>query len=152
MINKLIVAQWEKNKDEYRRIIRRAIIKKNFKYEYKFLVHCLITYVINKDLYVDEKDYTSPLIPLVEDIDQIVEVPLGQYNGAYIYILRPKDKWNCCVPEVWITKAFYGSCSGCDELLEAEINKNPEEAVDMVMKLSLDLIEEFRPLAEIYPV
>ena len=140
-----IIKQWDKNKADFKFLIKRAIVKNNFVYEYKYLLSLLIQYVINKNLDEEEE--------LNYELDRIIEITLGGWNGEYLYIITPKNVRFPSVSELWMTKVYFGSCAGCDMLLAAESNvKEANEKVDIIMNLSLNLIQEFKPLSILYPV
>lgn len=145
-MNKIIVKQWEKNKKDFRILLARLIYKGNFIYEYINLLSLIIQYVINKDC--DKKDFRDPLI---HDPNKITTITLGGYSGDFLFIITPNTNY-ASVSELWLTKVYYGSCSGCDIMLDAESRRDPKEKLELLMKLSLDIIEEFKPMSDLYPI
>ena len=148
-MNADIIAQWEKNKNKFKETLKRAVIKKTFRYEYEFLLSIIIKHVINRDRSDTYKDLEYDLL---YNEDDITKVQLGYYNGDYLFIVKPEYKY-CSVGSLWVTKVFYGSCSGCDEMMAAEYKaSDPKEKVDILMGLSLNIIQEFKPLSLLYPI
>lgn len=148
-MNADIIEQWEKNKNKFEEILKKAVIKKTFRYEYEFLLSILIKHVINRDR---SDKYLDLEYDLLYNEDDITKIQLGHYNGDYLFIVKPDYKY-CSVGSLWVTKVFYGSCSGCDEMIAAEYQKSdPKEKVDILMGLSLNIIQEFKPLSLLYPI
>lgn len=148
-MNADIIEQWEKNKNKFKEILKKAVIKKTFRYEYEFLLSIIIKHVINRDRSDTYKDLEYDLL---YNEDDITKIQLGHYNGDYLFIVKPEYEY-CSVGSLWVTKVFYGSCSGCDEMIAAEYQESdPKEKVDILMGLSLNIIQEFKPLSLLYPI
>jgi hypothetical protein len=72
------------------------------------------------------------------DSERIFEVNFGDYQGRIVYILGAKGYQP---QKHWVTDVNYGTCSGCDALLQAAEPKDKEERVQNYMTLALHLLQ-----------
>ena len=125
---------WELNKDDLKEYIRHHKLEE-YADDYKSLVRTLFEYVINAEKTNDYERY---------DIDDIKVIDDGDYQGTQIFILH-KDDYQPSVDEYVYTSNYYGSCSGCDTLLNItnyELDELPsKEQVEELMTLFLHLLQ-----------
>ena len=140
---------WMKYKDKYRKWLESIIYNWDNNPKYIDLIKHIIADVINP--YLDEEYRDFPFNEKLM-LDKLKVIDDGYYQGTQIFIL-PIDTYAPMVCEYVFTHTFYGSCSGCDALLDALSQSEYDEplsknTVDDLMTISLHLIEKFRPLAE----
>ena len=77
------------------------------------------------------------------DIEHITEIDNGDYQGTYLYLI-PENTYQPSADEYLMTYVYYGSCSGCDTLLDIQSWNEGllnEEQIKGFMTLSLHLLE-----------
>lgn len=100
---KIILSQWENNKDELRAMLASRTDLNEV--EYKDLVKMTFDVVYNTGL----SDYNCL------DTNKIHEIDDGDYQGTLLYLI-PFDRYQPGEYEYLMTCVGYGSCSGCDTL------------------------------------
>ena len=140
MIQKYVDA-WMANKDEYEKWLRGLEYDWGV-VDYESMVKQLVNLVINPCII---NGYKGAL-----QADSVTVIDNGDYQGTQIFII-PYDVYQPNEEEYVYTHVGYGSCSGCDTLLNALSlsdydKKLSDETVDMLMVLALHLIENFKPL------
>lgn len=141
MIQKYVDA-WIENKDKYEEWLR-GLDYNWYVVDYEIMVKQLINLVINPCI---NDGYEGAL-----QADSVTVIDNGDYQGTQIFII-PYDVYQPNEEEYVYTHVGYGSCSGCDTLLNALSLSDYDEklsdgTVDMLMVLALHLIENFKPLA-----
>ena len=141
MIQKYVDA-WIENKDKYEAWLRGLEYDWDV-IDYETMVKQLITLIINPCI---SSGYDGAL-----QENKITVIDDGDYQGPQIFII-PYDVYQPDEEEYVYTHVGYGSCSGCDTLLNALSLSDYDEklsggTVDMLMVLALHLIENFKPLA-----
>jgi hypothetical protein len=125
---KIIVSQWDKNKDELRSILSKR--KDLNDLEYKDLVKLTFEVILNNGLY-------DPL-----DLDRIHEIDDGDYQGTLLFLI-PFKAYQPGEYDYLMTYVGYGSCSGCDALQAIQMYYEGSPSVRMVddfMKLCKDIL------------
>ena len=124
---------WYKNKDKLETVIMtNAHI--NF-CEYEYLVKLIVKYILNPSIEKRAKF----------DADKITVIDNGDYQGTVLFMI-PRDTYQPSANDYLITYSWYGSCSGCDTLMEIQEsgdsgNKWPtENQVKDYMALCKDLV------------
>ena len=132
---------WELNKDDLKEYIRLHKLEE-YADDYKSLVRTLFRYVINAERTNDYERY---------DINDIKVIDDGEYQGTQIFILH-KDTYQPTIDEYVYTSNGYGSCSGCDTLLNItkyELDELPsKEQVEELMTLFLHLLQNCEEMKE----
>ena len=139
MIQKYVDA-WIENKDKYEAWLRGLAYNWGV-VDYEDMVKQLIHLIINP--HVDSYDRLQE--------NRVTVIDDGDYQGTQIFII-PYDVYQPNEEEYVYTHVGYGSCSGCDTLLNALSlsdydEKLSDRTVDMLMVLALHLIENFKPLS-----
>lgn len=101
---RIIVSQWDANKNELQEILSKR--RDLGDVEYKDLVKLVFDVIYNKD--TPDEYYTL-------DTDKITEIDNGHYQGTLLYLI-PFQTYQPCEFEYLMTYVGYGSCSGCDTL------------------------------------
>lgn len=129
------VKRWDENKEN---------LRKNFLVShpesYKNILERLISEVINPN----QEDY----MPRMADIETNT---FGDWEGTQVFIIPENSPY----PHTfWVTKVYYGSCSGCDtlQMIESESNYNDEgdplppneKQVDGYMTLALHMLQRMK--------
>lgn len=129
---KEIINEWEANKSKLRDwFMSNETEAYN---EYPKIVEAIFTYVIS--------GYDPEKLHVIDD---------GSYQGTMIFLI-PKETYQPGVSEYLLTDTYYGSCSGCDTLLniiEEEYSyeeEDKEEMVNELMTLSLHLVQKMRSI------
>ena len=135
---KEFVEKWEKNKQNLEQYFLSTRQKEYS--SYKDIVRALFDKVINIDEYEEDKF----------DIQNIVEINDGDYQGTEIFILH-KDTYQPEVEDYVYTNTYYGSCSGCDTLLaisSCDDDIPDKEQVKEYMTLALHLLQKCKYMTE----
>ena len=127
MINEFTKA-WETNEDELKNKIKETEIN-----HYRDLLELVIEEVINPEM-----DGYKQL-----DVDNITEINDGDYQGTQIYLI-PLNTYQPYISDYIVTHNFYGSCAGCDALLDALGWSDDDKDIDSLMKLSLHLLQRMK--------
>lgn len=104
--------QWAKNEEGLRKSLGKNYRKDS--YNYLDLVKLVVTEILNKNDYEEW------------DVDNITEIDNGDYQGTLLYLI-PRKTYQPSEYEYLMTYVGYGSCSGCDTLLDIQFSGNSEE-------------------------
>jgi hypothetical protein len=129
---KIIVSQWDKNKDELRSILSKR--KDLNDLEYIDLVKLTFEVILNNSL----NEYKNDLL----DLDRIHKIDDGDYQGTLLFLI-PFKAYQPCEYEYLMTYVGYGSCSGCDALqaIQGYYEESPSvQMVDDFMNLCKDIL------------
>lgn len=141
MIDTFIKA-WDNNKSKLESYIKTHPLYESNTYDK--LVKLIMEIVVNPYIEsIGKQKYNTSAIHEIRD---------GKCQGTLIYII-PVDTYE---PSYWqyvTTFVYYGSCSGCDELLNIiyreNDNSNPNETTtERMMGLCLNILQHFKPLYE----
>lgn len=142
---KVFVEAWEENKNKLEDYFRNTAQEEYDKYSK--IVRKLFEVVINpyleeKGKYPLEKGFNVKDITIVDD---------GDYQGTQIFII-PLKRYQPSVEDYVYTNTYYGSCSGCDTLLNISSyntdRKPDEEQIKDYMTLALHLLQKCKWLEE----
>ncbi len=115
----------------------KEIFSKKYFYSYKSILKEVIK-VISKN----EEVWGKEVFP---DYTRIYEIVDGDYQGTLVFIIGAMGYQP---NEYFITKIYYGSCSGCDTLQSiyeySEENKPNKEQIKSYMSLALHLIQKMK--------
>lgn len=132
---------WELNKDDLKEYIKHHKLEE-YADDYKSLVKTLFKYVINAERTNDYERY---------DINDMKVIDDGEYQGTQIFILH-KDTYQPTIDDYVYTSNGYGSCSGCDTLLDItnyELDELPDDnQVADLMTLFLHLLQNCEEMKE----
>lgn len=131
---KEIIMQWETNKSKLENWFRTSD-KRKYR-NYGTIVKDIFTYVI--------EGYDTEKIHVIDD---------GEWQGTQIFII-PKDTYQPDVEDYLITDTYYGSCSGCDALLNIVERGGygeyfDEQQISELMTLSLHIVQKLRSINEV---
>lgn len=131
---KYCVEQWDKNKD----ILREALSKDATlnTCEYSYLVKMVVTHILNKNPGVYGWEFNT---------EDIVVIDHGEYQGSQLFVVH-RDCYQPDPSEYLIAKQYYGSCSGCDTLLDIQDWRNEvpsKEQLNDYMTLCKDIVCSF---------
>ena len=142
---KEFVEAWEENKNKLEDYFRNTEQKEYD--EYSKIVKKLFEIVINSHL--EEKGK----YPLEKgfDVENMTIVDDGDYQGTQIFII-PLKTYQPDIIDYIYTNTYYGSCSGCDTLLNITSyntdEKPDEEQIKDYMTLALHLLQKCKWLQE----
>lgn len=130
---KILVKKWDKNKDKLKHELETRRDIKSI--EYRDLVKITFGAIFNSDA----EEYDERL-----NLERITEIDDGDYQGTFLFLI-PFDTYQPSANEYLMTYVGYGSCSGCDALLnifEGDYGATPctEEQVRDLMLLCKDII------------
>jgi hypothetical protein len=125
---KIILSQWEKNKDELREALSKRTDLDDL--DYKDLVKLTFEMVYNNDL-PSNAEYL--------DLDSIHEIDDGTYQGTLLYLI-PFETYQPCEFEYLMSYVGYGSCSGCDTLQAIQLNWTGAGKINKFMQLCKDIL------------
>lgn len=89
--------------------------------------------------------------------ERFTVIDWGDYQGTRIYIFAE----SCCQPseiDTYIVSNYYGSCSGCDQLLGIvgySFEQEPitdENTINDLLSLVRDIYERIRPLSDLQKI
>lgn len=104
--------KWDYNKERLQEAIKNDTKINGCEYEY--LVKLVTRYILNGELppefYDQEKRW---------DYDNITKIDNGDYQGTLLFLI-PKDWYQPAEYDYLLTYVGYGSCSGCDTLLNIQ--------------------------------
>lgn len=135
-MNKKIIELWNKNHKGLKKDIEMNI-QKYQDYDYKDILKKIIEIVLNGDRDHDlyDREFNADAITVIDD---------GDYQGTQVFIF-PKECYQPEDTEYIGTSVYYGSCSGCDTLLDAQMmDDGEEEFVRDIMTLSLHMVQKMR--------
>lgn len=149
---RFVVKQWDKNKDKLEEHFKESL----FLYEscdYTRLVEAVIRFIYNDNPKAEDYPYRK------FDARGITCIDNGDYQGTMLFMI-PRDTYQPSAREYLLTHVSYGSCSGCDTLLnvqytiekvvdkygyedltEKEKQEYKDSAVKDLMSLSLHLVQ-----------
>lgn len=136
---KEFIEKWNKYNKELEKYFKNTEQKKYS--EYKDIIKSLFEIVINRDEEFDCDKFDTENILVIDD---------GNYQGTQIFILH-KDTYQPSIEEYVYTNTYYGSCSGCDTLLNISSYDDglpTEEQVKDYMQLALHLLQRFKYMEE----
>lgn len=126
--------KWAQNQEE----LRQAIIynAREIKHcDYKFLVQLVVDHVLNVG-----KGYRT------WDSKNITVIDNGDYQGTLMFLI-PSDSYQPSCDQYLMTYSWYGSCSGCDSLMAAQMDMPwddeaplTERNISDIMSLCKDLV------------
>lgn len=135
---KEIVDKWDQNKNRLEEAIRTTDMEYA---SYKTLVEFIVQYILNNP--DDSEDWNN------FDAKKIHEIDDGDYQGTLLFLI-PKNRYQPDEDEYLVTYVDYGSCSGCDTLMEIQsydYNDLPTcRQVNDYMRLCLHLIQNMKYL------
>lgn len=138
MIQEFVNA-WEKRKDDLENYFSK---NPQGKYDsYETLVKLIFQFVINAEI-TEECGMTA------YDINRIHVIDDGDCQGTQLFII-PKDVYQPSPDDYVITTVFYGSCSGCDTLLNINCYEEgipSEQQVKDYMTLCLHLVQNMKTI------
>ena len=129
------IDKWNKNKDKLEEYFRTH--KQEDYDEYEKIVKLIFELIINDD----EEDFDIKRLTVIDD---------GGYQGTQLFII-PRCTYQPDVTDYVYTHNYYGSCSGCDTLLNISnytYDLPTENQIKDYMLLSLHLIENMRYMEE----
>lgn len=132
-MNNELVARWEKNKGEIRKIFEAGHPS-----EYKEIVKAVVQSIGG------EKYGPSPSL----DPERIHVIDDGDYQGTLLFIIASKGYQPS---EYWSVFVDYGSCSGCDTLqaIHDYSDKPPtEDQVNQYMTLALHVVQGLKEVGK----
>jgi hypothetical protein len=125
---KIILSQWEKNKDELRGVLSKTCLDA---LEYDDLVRLVFEVVYNNNL---------PCEVRYLDLEHIHRIDDGDYQGTLLFLI-PFNTYQPREFEYLMTYVDYGSCSGCDTLQAIQENRNDVESkINDFMTLCKDIL------------
>jgi len=142
---KYAVLQWENNKQKLEEAIRKD--GELYCCDYDYLVKLVIRHILNGECIMPEMDY----IKWSEDFDTIDN---GDYQGSLIFVIH-REMYQPSPSDYIMTCAYYGSCSGCDTLMDIQCScydgeKIPDNAVKDFMALCKDIVTQIVHPFEMY--
>lgn len=130
-MEKLIVDQWEMNKNKLEEYFR-ANNQSEYS-SYKSIVSKLFELCITKF-----DDYNG------FDLDSMTVIDDGDYQGTQIFII-PSKTYQPNANEYVVTNTYYGSCNGCDTLQSISWYNDglpTEDQIKEYMTLALHLVQK----------
>lgn len=135
-MEKEVIQQWDLNKND---------LKKYF----KSLSHKDLTRLEYKDLVVSTFKYAIKYLDRILDTDEITEIDNGDYQGTKIYLI-PNGRYQPSIKDYYITSVDYGSCSGCDTLLnyqeECYTESDKGVLINNYMTMCLHIVQETKSM------
>jgi hypothetical protein len=124
--------QWNANESKLRLAITRD--SKINSCEYEHLVKLVVNHILNAPS--DKYDYKW-------QVDEIITIDNGSYQGTQLFVI-PMDTYQPSEYEYLMTYVGYGSCSGCDTLLNIQNydydKPATEKQVNYFMQLCKDIL------------
>ncbi len=130
---KEFIEKWDKNKKNLEEYFRKN--KQKEYYYYKDIVRLLFEKIINAGEVSDEEKFDTANMHVIDD---------GHYQGTQIFLLH-KDRYEPEIGDYVYTDTYYGSCSGCDTLMEIqglEEELPNESQIKDYMSLALHLLQK----------
>ena len=127
---------WRDRQDIYKEWLEGLSDRERGYLGYKDLVEFLFTLVINPAV-SEMSEFWNGF-----DIDKITEIDDGSYQGTLIYMI-PRDTYQPDVRDYVYTSIYYGSCTVCDALQNAQSDEK-ESCIKEMMAISLHIIENFK--------
>ena len=143
--------KWFKNKNKLENYFRTH--KQEEYSSYQDILHATLEIIIN----IDIDEWNTKL-----DLDKIHVIDDGDYQGTLIFLI-PNDGYQPDEDDYLVTFIWYGSCSGCDTLLNIQENWDVEDEGEYMglpnttqlhdyMTLALHLIENARWLENLWRI
>lgn len=135
-MNKEIIELWNKNHEGLKKDIEMNI-QEYQRCDYKDILKKIIEIVLNGNRDHDSYDrgFNAEAITVIDD---------GDYQGTQVFIF-PKACYQPEDTEYIGTSVYYGSCGGCDTLLDAQdMDDGEEEFVRDIMTLSLHMVQKMK--------
>ena len=133
---KEIVDKWDRNKNRLEDAIRTTDMEDA---SYKTLVELIVQHILNNP--EDDDDWDN------FKVEQIHEIDDGDYQGTLLFLI-PKNRYQPDEDEYLVTYVDYGSCSGCDTLMEIQSYDHNDlptcRQVNDYMRLCLHLIQNMK--------
>ena len=131
---KEFVEKWGKNK----KILEEYFCKneQGKYYEYEDIVKLLFEVIINKDETIEEEKYDTENMHIIDD---------GDYEGTQIFVLHKKKYITPKIEDYVYTNTYYGSCAGCDTLMQIRGLKEElpnKKQVKVYMSIALHLLQK----------
>lgn len=108
-MTKIMKQRWDKNRNALKKHLQSR--KDINTFEYLDLVKMTMTYIFNNEEGLP--DYEKL------DIDNITVINDGDYQGTLLFVI-PFKTYQPGANDYIITFSYYGSCSGCDSLLNIQ--------------------------------
>lgn len=135
---KEFVEKWDKYKENLENYFRNT--RQEEYQDYKDIVKALFENVINKDETDSWNKFNLKEMTLIDD---------GYYQGTQIFII-PLDVYQPNTSNYVVTNTYYGSCSGCDILMDIQdwSGRPNENQIKDYMELALHLLQKCKWLEE----
>ena len=130
---KEFIEKWEKNKKGLEEYFCKN--KQGEYYEYEDIVKLLFEKIINIDETIESEKF---------DIENIHVIDDGDYQGTQIYLIH-KNEYQPSIEDYVYTDTYYGSCPGCDTLMEIQGSEEElpnKKQVKAYMTLALHLLQK----------
>lgn len=79
----------------------------------------------------------------VPDYERITVIDHGDYQGTQLFIVGASGYQPS---KYWVSKVYYGSCSGCDTFQAYSDYDNPEESALHMVTMALHMIESMKEI------
>ena len=127
--------KWAQNQDNLRQaIVDNAQEIKNC--DYKFLVQLVVDHILNQSDNYCYAEWDSKNISVIDN---------GDYQGTLMFLI-PLDTCQPSCDQYLMTYSWYGSCSGCDSLMNIQTDipwddaPLTEQNISDIMSLCKDLV------------
>lgn len=121
--------KWIKNKTRlHKALLESDFINRDSYCSYEDLVKLSVKHILNDNINEDDE----------WDVDNISEIDNGHYQGTLLYLI-PKKTYQPNEYEYLMTYVGYGSCSGCDTLINIQ-DSDSEDSIEDYMCLYKDII------------
>lgn len=121
--------KWIKNKTRlHETLLESDFINRDSYCSYEDLVKLSVKHILNDNINEDDE----------WDVDNISEIDNGDYQGTLLYLI-PKKTYQPNEYEYLMTYVGYGSCSGCDTLINIQ-DSDSEDSIEDYMCLCKDII------------
>ena len=126
---------WNQNEDKLRKVLKES--------ELDFLRTCThkdLMYLIVKTIFNNGPDRQNR----TWDAEKITEIDDGDYQGTLLFLV-PEDTYQPAAHQYLMTFVEYGSCSGCDTLLNIQVcvpyeGSVPDSTINDFMTLCRDVV------------
>ncbi|MGX4591652.1 hypothetical protein ACWJU5_16230 [Clostridioides difficile] len=121
--------KWIKNKTRlHEALLESDFINHDSYCSYEDLVKLSVKYILNDNTNEDDE----------WDVNNISEIDDGDFQGTLLYLI-PKKIYQPSEREYLMTYVGYGSCSGCDTLIDIQ-DGNSKDSIEDYMYLCKDII------------
>lgn len=126
---------WDQNESKLRKVLKESEPDFLRMCTYKNLVYLIVQTIFNNG--PDRKGRTW-------DIEKITEIDDGDYQGTLLFLI-PEDTYQPSADQYLMTFVEYGSCSGCDTLLNLQSyvpygESVPDSVINDFMTLCRDIV------------